>query len=79
MPFVPEGALGSERVGYWLSDLELIVSYWLERGAQGISEYLILGLTRFRVHDFCEARSCSFVSPVLSPSLLMSGGKIVLT
>lgn len=32
---------------YWLSDLELFVSYWLERGAQGISEYLILRLTRF--------------------------------
>lgn len=37
-------------------------------GQRVFSEYLMLWLTRFRVHDFCEARSCAFVSPVLSRS-----------
>lgn len=44
------------------------VTGWSVCGAKGISEYLMLRLTRFRVGDFCEARSCAFVSPVLPQS-----------
>lgn len=57
------------RMGWLLAEwfgteCRLLAGAW----GKGYFEYLMLRLTRFHVHDFCEARSCSFVSPVLPQS-----------
>lgn len=39
----------------------------MEHREKGVSECVMLQLTRFHVHDFYETSSCSFVSSVLPP------------